>query len=490
LPKKTYKKSDLESVAKEFNEICDFEDPVETGPKVKVGDLEDDIKDIFDNVLEEEEFKMLSEESINICSLMGLESEFIEIKKDNEETNSDEKPNDKNDSNKKQDNKERENNIDKKSEPEMKVTKKRESKPKAEKKKAEKKKEEKTEKPKYKSKKGNIIQRTDFLRAINEVKPGLANKEIIEQSSHLIFADTEIWTYNDQISIKHNFETGLNGAVKADTFSKILEKIPEDEIEIVENKGKLKIKTKKIKGTIKIDPDVKLKPIKCPVNNSKKWETLPNNFCEGISFAAFSAGKNIERPELTCIWVTGDKLVTADSYRGTIFNLSSEMKQEFLLPATAAIQLARYNPDKVIAENGWIHFKNEFETTFSVRTYTDVTYPKQVWDFFDVEGEEITLPDGFVNVIDRAWTLITADFDLDKFVSLIVENSILTCRGEGSDGWIEENTEIEYSGEKLDIKVHPALLSEILKYNKNVIVGENRLLFKNERFQHTLCLSI
>ncbi|KKL47828.1 hypothetical protein LCGC14_2331650, partial [marine sediment metagenome] len=62
-------------------------------------------------------------------------------------------------------------------------------------------------------------------------------------------------------------------------------------------------------------------------------------------------------------------------------------------------------------------------------------------------------------------------------------------RGEGDNGWIEEKADIKYDGEKLDIKIHPILLGEILKHLHSMIVG-NRLLFKGKNFDHGICLSI
>ncbi len=284
------------------------------------------------------------------------------------------------------------------------------------------------------------------------------------------------------------FESGLIGAVKAERFYKLLGKIPYEEIFMTKENGVIQFSGKKIKVNIKIDPDVKIQPIQVPGINSKQWEKLPENFHEAIAFSAFSASRNLIRPELTCLFVSKGFVIGCDTFRGTKYKLESEMEQEFLLPATAAIHLANYNPYKVIAEDGWLHFINKEKTTFSCRTYPDEEYPEQIWKFFEVEGEEIVLPENFLAAIDRAEVLLTADFDLDRTVSLVMENDEIICQGEGDDGEIIECADIEYNGEKLDIKVHPILLKEILKHLQKVIVGE-RLLFKGENFVHVMCLS-
>ena len=334
-----------------------------------------------------------------------------------------------------------------------------------------------------------IINRQDFIDALTKVKPGLANKEIVEQSTHFLFDDDKIWTYNDQITIMQKFDSGLIGAVKADSFFKLLNKLPDEQISVSAEEGKIKILAgEKIKANIKIDPDIKINPIPVPGTNSKKWEKLPDNFDKAIAFSSFSASRNFIRPELTCLYVTGEYVIGCDTFRGTKYKLSSKMEQEFLLPAMAGKELSNYNPYKVISDEGWLHFVNKENTTFSCRTYPDETYPEQIWEFFKVEGEEVVLPVDFLDAIARAEVLLTADFDLDRIVSLVIENNQILCFSEGDYGDFEESAKIKYQGLKLDVKVHPVLLSEILKHLQTVVIGE-RLLFKGENFLHAICLS-
>ena len=333
------------------------------------------------------------------------------------------------------------------------------------------------------------INRKEFIDALAKVKPSVANNSLIEQSDHFIFDDNKIWAYNDQVTICQKFQSGLTGAVKADSFFKLLNKIPDEEITLVLEPGKVKISGKKIKANIKIDPDVKIIPLIVPAINSKKWETLPDNFDKAVAFSAFSCSRNLIRPELTCLLIEKGFCIGCDTFRGTKYELSSTMEQEFLLPATAGKELANYNPHKVIAdkEGGWIHFINRENTTFSCRTYPD-EYPEQIWAFFEVEGERVALPANFLDAIDRAQVLITADFDLDQIVTLTMAENEITCHSSGDYGEIYEKAEIEYSGEKLSINVHPVLLKEILKHLQTMIVGD-RLLFVGEHFLHGICLS-
>jgi len=329
-----------------------------------------------------------------------------------------------------------------------------------------------------------------LIDALTKVKPGLANKELIEQSTHFIFDNNKVWTYNDRITIMQHFESGLVGAIEANSFYKLLGKIPDEEISMTCEEGKVKLSGKKIKANIKIDPNIKIQPIPVPGINSKQWEELPDNFDDAIAFSAFSASHNMIRPELTCLFVKDGFCIGCDTFRGTKYKLSSKLEQAFLLPASAAVYLAKYNPYKILVDNegGWLHFINKEKTTFSCRTYNE-EYPEQIWNFFEVEGEEIVLPADFIDAVSRAEVLLTADFDLDRIVTLTIENNEIVCASQGDYGDFEEKAEIKYDGDKLEINVHPILLAEILKHLQTVIIGD-RLLFKGENFVHGICLSM
>jgi len=336
--------------------------------------------------------------------------------------------------------------------------------------------------------KTQTISRIDLLNAIREVTPGISKKGDLDQSDSIIFDNDSIYTFNSEIGIYHNFETNIQGAIKAEKFIQLLEKLPQDEIEIKEIKGKLSLKADRIKATIKLDKNITLNPQKIPGKTSKKWKTLPDNFNEGIAFCFFSANTSNIPAGTDCLFVNGDRIASVDGYRGTVFNLSSSIDDDFLLPAKCAKQLSKYSSEKVVIDNGWLYFMNENGTVFSVRTYAEIDYP--AYDsFFDVDGPEINLPDEFLEIVSRAKILISADFVLDQFVSLIFSEGKVVCRGEGVDGWFEEEREIEYSGKDLDIKIHPAMFSEVVKFDKKIIIGSDSMLFVSDYFMHTICLS-
>ena len=77
------------------------------------------------------------------------------------------------------------------------------------------------------------INKTELQLALEKVKPGLASKEVIEQSTSFAFMGNRVVTYNDEISISHPVK-GLEvmGAVKAQALYSFLSKVKRDEIDV------------------------------------------------------------------------------------------------------------------------------------------------------------------------------------------------------------------------------------------------------------------
>ena len=67
--------------------------------------------------------------------------------------------------------------------------------------------------------------REKLLKEVEAVLPGISQKELIEQSSCIIFKDGKIYTYNDEISCRYYTHLKINGAVSAMPLINILRKM-------------------------------------------------------------------------------------------------------------------------------------------------------------------------------------------------------------------------------------------------------------------------
>lgn len=333
-----------------------------------------------------------------------------------------------------------------------------------------------------------IINKQELIDALTKVKPGLANNEIIEQSTNFCFDKRSVRTYNDQISIIYPIKTNIKGILPAEETFKLLERFPDEDIEIETKENQVILKGKRTTASINMVSEIRLPKIDLP-KIEEKWHKLPEDFCEAIFFCSFSASKNMTIPELTCLNITKNQILCCDSFRAVKRTMKSRIRKPMMLPAQAAVQLAKYDPIEYIVTDAWIHFKNEGGTVFSCRTIANEYPTEKVEFYFSMHAimDKITLPKDFQKVVDRVQIMATAEFDQDRQITLEFSKKGLTCRGQGPHGWVEETIRIRYK-EDFDLKIetHPTFLSEILTHLNEIIIGDSVLLFEGENFKYII----
>ena len=226
--------------------------------------------------------------------------------------------------------------------------------------------------------------------------------------------------------INQNFETGVDGTVNGQILLKVLQKIPDEEIQITTKGDEFIIKGNKRKIGLKMTKD----KIGIPFDvQGLDWFKLPTNFTEALKFSIFSAAKDATKGPFVCIYLNKDTLTSCDNYRATIYQLDKKFKFPFLLPRIAAEHLINYNPTLFSSTEAWLHFRNEEKTTFSCRTMAD-DYP-DVSFFFDFEGKWIKFPETFKETVDRAGLLSTTDFEHHRKITITLSDGKIICKGEG-----------------------------------------------------------
>ena len=330
------------------------------------------------------------------------------------------------------------------------------------------------------------INRIQLLEVLQAVKPAVASKEILEQSTHVCFDKNIVRAYNDKLAITAQFKTKLKGTISASQLISLLEKLPVKKIKFKFDKANsmLNISTKNITAAIKLDTKIKLPVL--DLSKLEKWKSLPKNFCSALSFSIFSASRNMGKLELTGIYVGGKQVISCDNFRATKVELEEKIEVPFLIPSSSAIELVKYSPVKYISQNGWLHFKCKKDITFSCRTIEGKYPVESVLKLFRKSGKKVNLPIHFEQVIDRIQVLIDTDFEQDKTISLHFVNNQLICKGQGTLGWIEERIDLNYQNKEIEVHVHPQFLIEILKHLKEIDIDKSLIYFKGDNFEHII----
>lgn len=330
------------------------------------------------------------------------------------------------------------------------------------------------------------MKRQDLLTALEIVKPGLASKELIEQSTSFAFMQGRIVTYNDTISITHPVEDlDVQGAVKADALYKFLNKATAEELQIKQTENEIQIKAgKTVKAGLRLHQKIVL-PLD-QLGEISEWKDLPSSFIPALKLGMHSCSKDMSRPALTCVHARKGVVESTDGMRAT--QVQCKIKDDFLIPATTVQDLVKYPVIQMASGEGWLHFKTEQGTVFSARIY-DAEFPSEAIDaFMKVEGIEIELPTKIEEMMERTGIFAKREHVLDEEITVNLKNNMMVVRGEGDTGWEEEKAKVKYKGEEISFTVNPEILKQIAKHIKKCTISESAMKFEAETWQHAVVL--
>jgi DNA polymerase III sliding clamp (beta) subunit (PCNA family) len=333
------------------------------------------------------------------------------------------------------------------------------------------------------------VSKKDLQVALEKVKPGLASKEMIEQSTSFAFVGDRVVTYNDEISISHPVK-GLNvkGAVKAQTLYSFLSKIRREEIDVEWEENQVKITAGRAKAGLVFEAEVKL-PIE-EVGAIGDWKPLPEDFLEAMRFCHPCCSKDMSRPILTCVHVSDKKVQASDSYQIIEYRLEKKIPiKGFLLPASAVRELIKYNVKEIAEGEGWVHFRSEEGTIFSSRIF-EGNFP-DIEKFLEFDGVDIPFPSNAIQALDRAKVFTKSDFTGDDLATVDVEVSDgkIKLSAKDESGWFEEIVRTKYDGEKIQFTTGVDFLINLLGQAPSCVFGDDKIKFTGTKWIHVVAVT-
>ena len=318
------------------------------------------------------------------------------------------------------------------------------------------------------------MNRNELLKALESVRPGLASRELIENTTSFCFMNDRIITYNDEISIMYPIEIGIEGVVSANELYTLLKKIEDDEVNIKQNKNEISIKGKNFKSGIRYSSEINL-PLD-RIEEPDEWKKLPSNFNETTKTCMISVGKEADQPILSCIHYTGNTAESCDGYRITVTDMEDSIEDELIIPVGSLKDLIKYNLDSYSVTESWIHFKTEEGAIFSCRTFGE-SYPdvSSVLDK-DEDGVNIEFPNEIKKMVEKANIFNSDKSELDSFVTITIKDGKLTVEGSGENGYFQESTDIN-SDSDVSFRIVPKFLIQLLGVGAEAEVYDNIIIF-------------
>ena len=330
------------------------------------------------------------------------------------------------------------------------------------------------------------ISKRELQEALERVKPGLASRELIEQSTSFAFMGDRVVTYNDEISISHPVKNlDVTGAVKAQALYAFLNKIKREEIDVEWEENQVIIKAGKSKAGLVFEQEVKL-PVE-EIGEIKGWKKLPAETLEALKFCYPCCSRDMSRPILTCVHVSGKNVQASDSFQIVQYKLQGKAPiKPFLLPASAVKELVKYDVKEISEGQGWLHFKTEDGTIFSSRVF-DGEFP-EVEGFLDFDGVEIAFPKTTVPALERAQIFSKNEVSMDNMATAVVEVSDGQIKFSAQDesGWFEETIKAKYKGKTIKFITGVEFLIDLLGRAPSCVYGDNKIKFTGENWQHVV----
>ena len=338
------------------------------------------------------------------------------------------------------------------------------------------------------------MDRKTLVAALEIVRPGLATKEIVEQSTSFAFIDDCIVSYNDELSIRHpipELKLKLNGAIKADSLYQLLSKITRDEIEIEISEKEVLITAGKAHAGLALQTEIRLPVDEITQDVDLKWKKLPNDFCSALDFTTFTCSHDNSKPVLTCVHVSPDFIESSDDFRMTRHD-TKLTGVDFLLPCRSAQVVAKYAVTQVAQDSSWVHFKTEKGTCISCRLFEGKFPSATVDKAMKVKGNAFTLPERLIPVLDRAGIFTKLGYAkgaaIDELVSISIKDKKMRIEAKGSSEWFFEDLTVDYTGDPFSFGVNPLFLRQITEQMKKCFVTNTRLKFESEKWEHVIAL--
>lgn len=329
------------------------------------------------------------------------------------------------------------------------------------------------------------VNREQLLSELSLVRPGLSSREIIQQSSCFVFDGREVLTFNDEIACRLELDQlEITGAVQAEALLAILDKLPDEELDVSENDaGELEFRGKGRRFGLTREQEIFL-PID-RVETPSKWYKLPVGFGEAAGLVARCAGEDESQFAMTCAHLTPDFMESCDNQQALRHELDTGVDKPVLVRATSLKPVASLGMDAVAVTDAWLHLRNPAGLIYSCRLFHE-DYPN-LDKIISGRGHRIQLPKGLVETSDRAKIFAEDKAGTPKIMVKLKEGKML-LEGAGMSGWYREVREVAYDGPAIEFTIQPDLLKHLCEHHSEASVSADAIRVSGKAWNYVAAL--
>lgn len=329
--------------------------------------------------------------------------------------------------------------------------------------------------------------------AIKTCLTGTSTKDLVVQMSHIVFAEEELLSYNDRVSVLIPFDSGINCSIPAEDLNKVLSGISDKELEMSVDGNEVTITSKGTEAII--STEIESRVVEDFFNTvdfeELDWKPLPKNFLDQLSLAKFSASSNpFDGNNLFCVQVKGKKVSSGDGHRLSVLTLDSSM-EEILIPSSSVHDITSFdNFDEYAHNDGWVHFCNESGIILSCRTIIG-EFPSFLPIFKNFEEKtKIQIDSKMIPVLQNLGGLVEGQSGFMKSVDVVISNGETIISGKKEGLRIEKKITNDHTEDTVKFSISPDFLAHILTMTNTLSIGESTAMFESKTFKHLVQLPI
>lgn len=335
------------------------------------------------------------------------------------------------------------------------------------------------------------IRRADFINALRLVIPAAEKSKVVDQTSHVIFTEGTITTYNERMCISHPIDLNLRCSVDAFDLMKGLKAMVGDIVYVFIEHDTLILEDDQT--TLELSTVVGSRAIEDSIAElglpKIKYEPLPADFLAGVGLCVFSTANDPTKRILMCVAVCGDKVYSSDDLRVSEYTLKGEVPaDDFLLPKKSAQELTKLDVIEIGMTPGWAHFRTKDDVTFSTSVISEA-FP-EVSPFFDVEGLTATLPVDLRDVAKSMSFMTEGKTAADQSVKVTLTSTKVVLTAKKETGKLTRDVPWTYEGPKTSFMINPDFLAEVMLRSKTITLADDRALFASTGFRHVVALMV
>jgi DNA polymerase III sliding clamp (beta) subunit (PCNA family) len=336
------------------------------------------------------------------------------------------------------------------------------------------------------------VDRLEFQTRLEEVKHGLAVKEMLDQSSCFVFKNGEVVTFNEEVACatRSMLPDEAKGAVQAKKFLEIVRSLPDARVTVRVEESTFRIEGKNKRFTCPMQRKI-LIPTDV-VERPGTWRGLDKEFNQAVDLVKECATTDHSAFTLTCVHIHPRWIEAFDNTQLARYDFKggTGVTKAFLVKRDAIKSVLYIDPVEMCETGNWLHFRSASKAVMSIHRYVAEAADYQNLDqFLKIRGQEIQLPDGLKEAAERA-NIISSTNAEGNLVTVELTGKVLRIVGDSDAGRYEEVKRVtDYKGPAMRFRIAPGLLVGITNKKQRCEISEsNRLRMKTKNFTYVACL--